>query len=377
MLSREDTKSLTGIAILLMLAHYLFAYTERIPWKMEVTTSIVISGKELTMIVGEFGSICVAVFMFLGGYSLFVSCVSRKNGTVQVKNILYHKIIRLYSAYWKVFLIFVPVGFLFFGGQQQYCNSWSQCTRFIENSFLVTIPEFFGVTSYINSEWWLFRTYLFALFEGFIFIELFKNKRDLYRECAAIIIWNILISQVFPALTALPAFYGLSSNIWYQNLFMINEYASGFFVGIVFAKYDVFTSWKRLFENRKKVEKIVLSLFAAAGVVYLKVYSLPSSCDLLLAPIFVMACAIFVEETGVFKRILMFLGGYSTNMWLIHSFYCYYFYFFVKIVYGLKNPVISMVILTILSLGSSILVDLFWKGVKKGYTFLITRVPLP
>lgn len=374
MLSREDMKSLKGIAILLMLAHYLFAYPERIPWQMEVATSIVLSGKELTMIVGEFGSICVAVFMFLGGYGLYISCVSRKNGTVQIKNILYRKITHLYSAYWKVFLIFVPIGFLFFGGQQQYCNSWSQCTRFIENSFLVTIPEFFGVTSYINSEWWLFRTYLFSMFEGFIFIELFKNKKDLYRECAAVIIWNILISQVFPALTALPAFYGLSANIWYQNLFMINEYASGFFVGIVFAKYDVFASWRRLLENRKKIEKILISLFAAVGILYLKVYSLPASCDLLLAPLFVMTCTVFLEETGVLKGIFMFLGEYSTNMWLIHSFYCYYFYFFVKIVYGLKNPVISMVILVLLSLGSSILVDLFWKGVKKLYGSTIANV---
>lgn len=376
MLSREDTKRLRGIAILLMLAHHLFAFPDRIPWGMEPATSIIASGKELTMIVGEFGSIYAALYMFLGGYGLYASCVSCKNGTVQIKNTLYRKITGLYLAYWKVFFIFVPIGFLFFGRQPQYCGSWIQCTRFIEHSFLVTISDLFGVTNYINSEWWFFRTYLFALFEGFIFIELFKNKNNLYRECAAVIIWNILISQFFPALTSLPSFYGVSSNIWYQNLFMINEYASNFFVGIVFAKYDIFTSWKQMFETRKKVEKILISLFAIACIIYLKVYTVPDSFDLLLAPFFVIACITFVEETGIFKKILTFFGKHSTNMWLIHSFYCYYFYFFVKLVYGLKNAVASMLILILLSLGSSILINLFWKGVRRGYSFLIERVPL-
>ncbi len=377
MLSREDTKRLKGIAILLMLAHHLYAFPDRISWGMEVATSIVISGKEPTMIVGEFGKICVALYMFLGGYGLYASCVSCKNGTIQIKNTLYRKIVGLYAAYWKVFFIFIPIGFLFFGNQQQYCDSWTQCTRFIENSFLVTISDLFGVTSYLNSEWWFFRTYLFTLFEGFVFIELFKNKKNLYRECAAVIIWDISISQFFPAVTASPYFYGVSSNIWYQNIFMINEYASGFFAGIVFAKYDIFSSWKRLFEARKKVEKILISLFAMACIIYLKVFTVPASFDLLLAPLFVMACITFVEETRVFKRILLFFGRHSTNMWLVHSFFCYYFYFFVKLVYGSKNAVISMLVLILLSLGSSILINQFWKGVRWIYTFLMDRVPLP
>ena len=54
-------------------------------------------------------------------------------------------------------------------------------------------------------------------------------------------------------------------------------------------------------------------------------------------------------------------------MWLTHSFFCYYFYTFVKIVYSSRNAIVSFIILLGLSLGTSILLDLFWNIVHCCY----------
>ena len=132
-------------------------------------------------------------------------------------------------------------------------------------------------------------------------------------------------------------------------------------------------SWKQLFDSCKRLEKILLSLFVISCCVYLRVFIMPVSFDLLLVPIFIMACNIFVEETRFLNKLLMVLGKHSTNIWLTHSFYCYYFYFFVRIVYGSRNAVISMLTLISLSLGSSILINQLWQKIGLIYNHIISQ----
>ena len=66
--SRQDTKALKGVAILLMLMHHLLAFPDRLPIKYQYAVSAA-ALKQLTT-VGSFGKICVYIFMFLGGLGL-------------------------------------------------------------------------------------------------------------------------------------------------------------------------------------------------------------------------------------------------------------------------------------------------------------------
>ncbi len=120
MLTRTNTKQLKAVAILLMLAHHLFTFPDRIPYDLSPATSIMISNLEFTQCIGTFGKICVSIFMFLGGYGLYASSITDNDGIQIPKNSLSRHIFSLYTAYWKVFLIFVPIGFLLFHHQPQY-----------------------------------------------------------------------------------------------------------------------------------------------------------------------------------------------------------------------------------------------------------------
>ncbi len=80
MFTRENTKQVKGIAILLMLVHHLYTFADRIPYGLEIASQYYISGMELTVIIGSFGKICVSIFMFLGGYGLYASCSSGLSG---------------------------------------------------------------------------------------------------------------------------------------------------------------------------------------------------------------------------------------------------------------------------------------------------------
>jgi len=110
-------------------------------------------------------------------------------------------------------------------------------------------------------------------------------------------------------------------------------------------------------------------------VIYARVFLVPPSFDMVLAPVFIFACMTLMETLCFLRTPLRVLGKNSTNMWLVHSFYCYYFYAFVKLVYGPGNAFVAFAVLVGISFLSAVLVDQFWKFVKTGYGKLLS-VPL-
>lgn len=372
MFTRENTKQIKGIAILLMLAHHLFAFPDKVPYGMSLETSFYISGKELLALIGEFCKICVALYMFMGGYGLYKKAVAEGQQDV-IQNNLAKDIAGLYKSYWKVFLIFIPIGFLFFSSQQQYCADASVCFRFSEWSLENVLMNFVGMSYSLNSEWWFLWYYLFALFQGYVFIELFRNKRNLYTECAAVILWAVLLADVFPIIPFWEGFEALWSNIWYKYICLGSEYSVLMLVGIIFAKYKVFENWKNYVRNLKRAERLSLSLLVIGLTVYVRVFFVTNIFEIVVVPIFVFACHAFVEAGGFLGRPLAFLGEHSTNIWLVHTFYCFYFEPAAKLVYGSNNAIAAFAVLLVLVLGTSILLNSFWKIVGKGYCYLFRR----
>lgn len=106
MFTREDTKLIKGAAVLLMLMHHLWGFPERIAGG-ELRTLFSVFGKSFILYVGVFGKICMSLFFFVSGYGMYKSS---QNGEFNLLN----KLKGLYLSYWKIFVIFIPLGFLFF-----------------------------------------------------------------------------------------------------------------------------------------------------------------------------------------------------------------------------------------------------------------------
>lgn len=98
-----------GVAILLMLMHHSMAFPDRIPQKYEFAVSS--SGLKHLILVGSFGKICVAIFMFLGGLGLAKQ--------IQANNFHFlKKVWGLYRVYWRVFLYSFHLVFSFLAGNR-------------------------------------------------------------------------------------------------------------------------------------------------------------------------------------------------------------------------------------------------------------------
>lgn len=140
--TKEHTQIAKGMAIILMLIHHLFAFPNRILTKQSYKSLLLINGLQIEYYIGVFGKICVAMFLFLSGYGLYI--ITSKNNKFSIKDAII-RISRLYINYWTVFLIFIPIGFIFFGRTLNI-------KEFILN--------FLGLSSSYNGEWWFFRLYV-------------------------------------------------------------------------------------------------------------------------------------------------------------------------------------------------------------------------
>ena len=76
-LKRNDTRILKGIAIIMMLAHHLWGFPDRVP-NGGFSSNIMIFDTNIIQYIGDFGKFCVAFYMFLGGYGTYCNYKSGK-----------------------------------------------------------------------------------------------------------------------------------------------------------------------------------------------------------------------------------------------------------------------------------------------------------
>ncbi len=79
---------------------------------------------------------------------------------------------------------------------------------------------------------------------------------------------------------------------------------------------------------------------------------------MLYTPLVIAFCLVLFKFIPIcLIKILRSLGSNSMNMWLIHSFYCYYFYNIGKIIYYSKIPCFALLILIGFTYMSSLLIE--------------------
>ena len=188
--SRNDTKVVKGIAIVLMLYHHLFAFPARIDSDLSYISAFSIDGETISYWIGVFGKLCVALFIFLAGYGTYLSCRNKDN----LLSPLYKKIKALYSTFWQVFVIFVPV-----------CMALGvpRVTKNLED----LIWNFSGLHITYNGEWWFFTPFI-VLTLAYPLIKLFLDRKSsqLFSDILiAFLLCNIVVF-IFPVVMQKPIF---------------------------------------------------------------------------------------------------------------------------------------------------------------------------
>ena len=271
-ISRQDTVLLQAVAVSRMVWHHLFGFPERIAVPYFLPLGFV------ETLLAYFGKICVAMFAFLSGYGM-----QKKAGGAGYRDIWKH-LLKFYRRYWAVFLVFVPLGL---------------CLKVYGFQWKTMLKGVLGLTTAYNAEWWYITSYLKAM----ILFPLLRWAMDWAERRGAAAFHSLTLALLMVFLLT-----GFDNGVVYL------------IEGMYFARTPIF-GWLD--------KKIGLPQWITGGMLVGAVFVLRTLGvrDWLLVPAMIMGTALLVSHSKVlawFRPVLMFVGKYSTYIWLTHTFFAYY-----------------------------------------------------
>ena len=357
-LSRDDTKVMKCIAIILMLMHHLWFFQDRIPGGPLVS---LFHGFHIPtlQILSAFGKICVPMFFFLGGYGIYKSSYGKPYD-------IFKRLKKLYFAYWKVFVIFIPIGFLFFSSQAAYCADSSIYTRFANFSIKELALNFFAIASTYNSEWWFLISYVFALCL-YPVIRTIVDRNSAKSNVVIVFLVSLLLVHFFTKVNVSLGPNALDfKTLFFTFIFQTAPYIASFWMGAVTAKEGLLSK----FGDDAKANKLLnpfTDIMIWGIVIYLRQVAIGETFDIFFVPMLTIASMDLLSRMKPLKKLLAIMGKQSTSMWLIHTFFCYYFGAIAVIVTAPRYAILSLLFLIALTYLASVLVSFFWSGVESLY----------
>ncbi|MBD1847356.1 acyltransferase family protein [Cyanobacteria bacterium FACHB-63] len=332
--TKEQTNIAKGVAICLMFANHLYAFDDRIINGNSYIS--IIPSLAVEYQIGQFGNICVSIFLFLSGYGMFSGYL--KSGETPLAYSI-KKLRSFYFTYWSYFLVFVPIGFLYF----QKVTLWhSNQSRYLVDP-KIFLENFLGWSATYNGEWWFVRPFVICLIFLFpLYIYLLKKH-----------VFGVLLISLF--------LYLLSRKIHLDHLSFLGflYWQISFAIGMICAKTNFFQS--HLIRSFDRVGSIGIFISLILCFI-LRLNINGTKYDFLIAPFFIyFSCrAIGLINSS---RLISYLGKYSFPMWLIHSFFCYYY--FQDIIYFPKYSVLVFIFLVTTSLLSVLIIEYLYTHILR------------
>jgi hypothetical protein len=303
----------------------------------------------------------VPLFFFLGGYGLAKRYAGMKFDVPE-------RLKKLYISYWKVFIIFIPIAFLFFGNQGVYAVDASFCGRYNVFSVWELVLNFLAIFDTYNYEWWFLRCYVLMIL-CFPLIRYAAGKCSPAAKFLIILIITVLFGKVFPDIWY--AFLGEArqGNLIYDSFFCMGEpFYACFVMGVFCAGNDLLDRISAFLDRAGKL-RAAAEILLIPAVFLLRQIFLRNYFDVIYAPLLCVLIPDLARRFPVLGKIFDAFGKESTNIWFIHSFFCYYFYGIVKIVVATHWAVPSFVTLAVMSYAAARLVTLFWQKMSSLHIF--------
>lgn len=327
-ISITHSKELYGIAILLMICHHMFGFPERI--NGTYITFFMHKGTPVITILAGGCKLCVAMYAFLSGYGM-ITKIGTTNPIAVIKKgyqVIFQHLKKFYMVYWLIFAIFIGYGFL--TGRRAF-----QAKEFFYNLL--------GIAHSYNGEWWYVWQYvrmllLFPLFACVIVCFSEKIKKGRYVLWLAL----VLLLEVAAVLTS------LKTPFW--------VYTFCFFNGMIISYGKVDVCLYRMAAHPATAVLIGTVLSCAVFLARLTIAG-GGQYEFIVGPLFIYGCLLILQGKWLvsINRLLNEIGKYSVYMWLIHTFFIYYY--FQKIVFAFKYAFIIYIATVIILVFTSILID--------------------
>lgn len=314
-ITSEDSLCIYGIAILMMVWHHFFGFPERFHGNLQYFGGNFEYTIELYL--GYFGRLCIAMYAFISGYGM--TAKSEEKNLKLLDNIkqAINQIINFLIRYWLVFIIFIPIG-LKMG-----------ILKFKLGEF---IGNLIGKSCSYNAEWW-YVSYYIKMLVTYPIIKTILNKLKQKRMKNLVLLLMVLILIIINCLTSGRYTYYLC-----------------FWFGMIIYTEEIYSKVKERMPGKFKT--IITSFI---GIIFCIVFRMISkiNMDEVLVVIYIFCVLQLLKEikvNHVIRKLLQFLGSYSMYIWLIHTFFLYYYFQnqLLKIRFSILIYVITICICTII-----------------------------
>lgn len=353
--TKEHTMQMKGIAIIILLFHHCFLNTQRwatVPYEKLATTkgwgyypiSFAPFSSHTIQYFASFSKICVAMFVFMTGYGMWVSYESQKKKTT-MSNYIKKRMVTLMTGFLIIFVVTeilaIPTG------------------RFIEvyghdfRSVVYMIIDALGLAKLLGTPlfcltWW-YMSLAIVLIMIFPFVHSIMEKYQ----------WVVVVASII-----VPRACGFGQS---TDLF---RYLLAYTLGMYFAQHDLLARIKEKFMEQNvagKLLSLIVSLIGLAVIIKCRQnawigWKYLDFWDGFAAMYVIVISYIYILNGKWIVKGLGFLGKHSMNIFLIHSFYRDVF--FHEFTYSFYYAWLDYIVLMAISLVTSIVLEWFKKLIR-------------
>ena len=353
--TKEHTMQMKGIAIIILLFHHCFLNAQRwatVPYEKLATTkgwgyypiSFAPFSSHTIQYLASFSKICVAMFVFMTGYGMWVSYESQKKKTT-MSNYIKKRMVTLMTGFLIIFVVTeilaIPTG------------------RFIEvyghdfRSVVYMIIDALGLAKLLGTPlfcltWW-YMSLAIVLIMIFPFVHSIMEKYQ----------WVVVVASII-----VPRACGFGQS---TDLF---RYLLAYTLGMYFAQHDLLARIKEKFMEQNvagKLLSLIVSLIGLAVIIKCRQnawigWKYLDFWDGFAAMYVIVISYIYILNGKWIVKGLGFLGKHSMNIFLIHSFYRDVF--FHEFTYSFYYAWLDYIVLMANSLVTSIVLEWFKKLIR-------------
>ncbi len=323
-MNKEQSVMLKGVAILMMLFLHLFNH----PQIDAMCTPLLYIGSTPLVYFLSHAAHPVAIFLIISGYGLHYIYTK---GQITIKGQI-KKLCKLYIFYWLTLLIFVSIGHWI--GKEGYPGDW-------ETAVLNAI----GLRSNYNTETWFLFPYALLSLSAFY---LFKGMGKIGVPMSILTSGALYLASIY-TISRYIAPYG-AYGTWAYFVCTYFDLLLPFIIGA--ALHHIGTTHQlriAIFSQHQWLVYILL-----LGLIVIDC-SLSNAITNLIFEIALAVLFLQIRIVSAIKSFLSAMGKQSMVMWLIHTYFCNYF--FHDFIYGFKYPIIIYTALLVISYCTSLLIS--------------------
>ena len=353
--TKEHTMQMKGIAIIILLFHHCFLNAQRwatVPYEKLATTkgwgyypiSFAPFSSHTIQYLASFSKICVAMFVFMTGYGMWVSYESQKKKTT-MSNYIKKRMVTLMTGFLIIFVVTeilaIPTG------------------RFIEvyghdfRSVVYMIIDALGLAKLLGTPlfcltWW-YMSLAIVLIMIFPFVHSIMEKYQ----------WVVVFASI---IVTRACGFGQSTDLF--------RYLLAYTLGMYFAQHDLLARIKEKFMEQNMAGKLlflIVSLIGLAVIIKCRQnawigWKYLDFWDGFAAMYVIVISYIYILNGKWIVKGLGFLGKHSMNIFLIHSFYRDVF--FHEFTYSFYYAWLDYIVLMAISLVTSMVLEWFKKLIR-------------